>query len=208
MGAVHAARWPAGGRALGAVGASGALAISEAGKLNVNTATPEMLAKIPGLTEAIAGAIVGRRAAGPIGSVESLADVEGLSVDAIYAGASTGGGRDPMEDGPPALLNMLTALSADPSIQLGEGDNGASYRGDRRINVNASWSDALGKAIARRYDQGFADAVKNLFDDGTGFDSEGGIVGYCLGAGVEREQLPEILDVFCAVARSVHSRAR
>lgn len=48
-------------------------------KLNINTATLEQLARLPGIGEVIAGRIVEfRRENGPFQSIEELTDVEGI----------------------------------------------------------------------------------------------------------------------------------
>lgn len=182
------------------VGPGGELVASEAAKINVNTASVETLALVPGLDETLAQRIVDRRAERPIESVESLVEIDGITGATIYGAGAVDGADDTSstDESGLALVHLLTAFSADPNVQLGLGDNGASYRGDRRININTPWSEELGRAIARRYDQGVADAVQELIESDTDFASEGRMVSVMRRAGMEPEQFGEPLDVFCA----------
>lgn len=76
---------------------------SENAKLDINVATAEMLAKLPGVTKELAGAIVAARGERGFGSVEELLRVPGMTAEILFgvggAESATPGSRD---DGPAA----------------------------------------------------------------------------------------------------------
>ena len=178
------------------VDASGAIVVSEAGKLNVNTVTQEMLALLPGVDEALAERIVGRREAGPIASVESLADLEGMTTSLLYG--EIGAEEALLGESGIALIQLLTAFSADPNVQSGVGAPSSSYRGDRKLNINGPWSDRLGDAIARRYDEDMADGVKQVMESEFDLSAESQFVAFMRQIGSPPEDWVEPLDVFTA----------
>lgn len=167
------------------IGEEGAVAQSEAGKLNVNTATVEMLALIPGLDQTLAERIVERRNSAPITSVESLADLEGMTIERLYGSDDTLG-----------LTSLLTALSADPNVQTGVGADSPTYRGDRKLNINSAWSDRLGRAIADRYDEDTAQGVKQVMEGDFDLSSESQFVAFMRQIDSSVEDWVEVLDVF------------
>jgi len=57
------------------------VAISEPSRLDVNAATPEMLAALPGIDRRLAGRIIGAR---PFSSVEELVRVDGVTPELLY----------------------------------------------------------------------------------------------------------------------------
>ncbi len=83
--------------------------------LDVNTADAEMLAKLPGMDETLAAAIV---AALPVMSLRELLAVEGVTVELLY-GEYDGGGRLVSEGVP--LASVLTLGSVDPGLTVGVG---------------------------------------------------------------------------------------
>jgi DNA uptake protein ComE-like DNA-binding protein len=182
---------------------------SEMGKLDVNTAPAEVLAKLPGLTEQIAGRIVARRAERRWTSIAELLGVEGLTYDVMYGapGASSqeeGNAEVPSEaavgvSGAPAaggLHRYLTVYSFDPEVQVGFGAKASDAAGKQRININVAWSEELGKAIEERFDKGIADGVKGLIEGGEKFEKPSTIVKKLREFRVDPEGWPEILDAF------------
>lgn len=170
-----------------AIGEEGSVIQSESGKLNVNTATADMLALIPGLDLTVAQRIVESRSTAPIGSVESLADIEGITLEALY-------GRPEA----PGLTRYLTALSADPNVQTGVGSTSTNGRGDRKLNVNGPWSERLGRAIADRYDEETAAGVKQIMESGFDLSSESRFVAFMRQSDGDPETWVDVLDVFSA----------
>lgn len=179
-------------------------AVSESGKLDINTATAEMLANVPGLDAEIAARIVAARGSGKFGSVRELASIEGLR-----AAFSIAGEAEPAESAdafvPPEevsadrpLEDLLTVYSFDPNIQTGMGRGVESHIGARRISLRGSWSEGLGEAIRDRYDEGTANIVKTIMEQGTKFERETDLVKVLRRFNSPPADWAEVLDVFCA----------
>lgn len=179
----------------------------ENAKLDVNSATPEMLALAPGLDQAIAERIVEARDGSPFMSVGQLLQVEGITPEMLFgsgeaepggpaagseAGALAGGGALAPPEG---LSGYLTVFSFDPNVQAGI-EGGSDFRGNLRVNLDQSWSEEMGRAIAERFDQGTADIVKGMMDSGQSFKTDSELVRVLVDNRVEAEAWPEILDVF------------
>ena len=184
--------------------------MSEAGKLDVNHATAEMLAQLPGVDDALAERIIAARGSG-FASVEQLLKVEGVTPALLYGGPDGDEayplqgdeplafqGEVPMADGPgQPLIDLLTVFSFEPNVQLGLGDDGGDHRGVRRININTPWSDRLGEAIERRFNADIANGVKRVMERGTTFKKDSDVIRVLRLFKVEPEDWVEILDVFC-----------
>lgn len=164
----------------------GAPAMSETAKLDVNSATREMLSRVPGLEPAQVDAIVASRGAAPIGSVEELAAL-GVDLDARS-------GSD--EEASPSLRDLLTVFSFDPNVQSGVGDNGDRFKGRLRVNLNTEWSDRIERAVARRYNDDVAKLVKAIFEQGSTFKSDADLIKVLRKFSVKPEDWAETLDVF------------
>lgn len=185
------------------IGTDGQLAVSESAKIDVNSAPVAVLARAIGLGEAgaadeAAAAIAAARRERAFSSVEELVGVAGLTASRVY-GDVAGGGREragPPGDEPYPLADLLTAWSFDPNIQAGLGARGGAHEGELRVNINAPWSEALGRAIARRYDEPTAAAVERIMNEGREFKSEADIIATLRFFGVEPAQWVETLDVF------------
>jgi len=186
--------------------------VSESAKIDVNRAPTSMLELLPGVDGALAAAIVEAR---PFASVEELVRVEGMSFERLYglgdseagnAGsidgleASGGGSAGSMLDPEVSLADLLTTFSFDPNIQRGIGQEGRDSAGDLRINLNVPWSERLGRAIERRYDEDAANAVRAIMNRGTKFDSEAALIGVLNEFNVPAEEWPRVLDVFTTTA--------
>lgn len=186
----------------------GSRLVSEAGKLDINTATEGMLALVPGLSEEIAKRIVSARGGRKFLSVHELEGIEGLR-GAVSGGAGTGGtegASSASEDAfvPPEettaarpLEELLTVFSFDPNVQAGMGERAEAHTGVRRIGLSGKWSERLGAAITERFDEGAANVVKSLMEQGTKFDKESDIVKVLRRFNVEPHDWTEVLDAFC-----------
>src|SRR5690606_29354381 len=97
--------------------------------------------------------------------VDELVGVGGITREAL--GDSSAAGED--GTGRPGLRSLLTTLSFDPNIQAGLGENAASHRGKRRVNLNTPWSDRLKRAIADRFGEEVASGVETLIKRGGNF---------------------------------------
>jgi DNA uptake protein ComE-like DNA-binding protein len=184
--------------------------MSEAGKLDVNHATAEMLAQLPGVDEALAERIIAARGSG-FASVEQLLKVEGMTPALLYGGSDGEDifypegdeplafqGEVPMAEGPGRpLIDLLTVFSFEPNVQLGLGEDGGDHRGVRRININTPWSDRLGEAIERRFNADIANGVKRVMERGTTFKKDADVIKVLRLFKVEPKDWVEILDVFC-----------
>lgn len=207
------------------------LLASENAKLDLNSATIEMLEAVPGIDQTLAEKIVALRDAQPMRSVESLLGVAGVDAHLLYGlpastadFASPGGFSSPdgsflgdagiggqaggdalaqsnagmMGDGPMAanaLVQLCTVYAFDPNVQLGL-DNDGETLGQQRVNLQVSWSDQLGEAIAQRINQQAADMVKGLIQGKQDFSSDSQLVKLLIGAGVKPEDWSLVFDVF------------
>jgi DNA uptake protein ComE-like DNA-binding protein len=193
---------------------------SEMGKLDVNSVPAEMLAKLPGMTEELAGKIVAARGTRRFTSVPELLSVQGMTPELLLgsgAGASTpapvapaaegaepseaatsvsGGGGGGGGGGEGGLSRFLTVYSFDPEVQVGFGAKASEAAGKQRININVPWSDDLGEAIKDRFDAGIADGVKGLLERGEKFEKPSSIVKKLREFRVEPEGWVEVLDAF------------
>lgn len=176
-------------------------ATPEGAKLDINTATAEMLAKIPGLSGELSAAIVAERGGRPYSSVDDLLRVKGITPEMLREGSTdqepAPGTPDPL-DGPAVggLAEYLTVFSFDPNIQCGLGDGGADHRGKLRVNLDTEWSDRLASAIDERFGEGASRGVKGLIDGGTKFKTCGDMIRAAARAGLKAGQCAPVLDVF------------
>ncbi len=143
--------------------------LSESTKLDLNSATADMLEKVPGVTKELAVAIVSSRQQG-FSSVEELVRVPGMKPELLW-GISDGGMSASAESTTPggALESFLSVLAFDPNVQAGIDPGGAERRGKLRLNLNTPWSDELESGIKDRFGQGAATSAKSLFDKGASF---------------------------------------
>jgi DNA uptake protein ComE-like DNA-binding protein len=188
------------------------LLVSETAKLDVNHATKEMLAALPGIgTETRAQAIIDAR---PFTSVEELVRVEGFAADALYGFSDTPealiavptepgeGGEDAfgpdigLEIGAPsdaALIDLLTVFSFDPNVQSGLGN--PEPRGKLRVNLNVPWSDRLARAVEDQWGKDAVQVAEQLFNSGVTFGSDEQMIENMLTIGLNSaEQLSPVLD--------------
>jgi DNA uptake protein ComE-like DNA-binding protein len=182
----------------------GQAAASEAGKIDINAATVEMLALVPGLDPEIAARIVAARGAGKFGSVRDLASIEGLRgafapapADSAPAGADAFvPPTDPASTRP--LEELLTVFAFDPNVQAGMGRGAESHSGARRISLRGTWSEALGDAIRDRYDDATANIVKSVMEQGSRFERDADLIRVLRRYNSPPADWAEVLDVFCA----------
>ncbi|MFM9994418.1 MAG: ComEA family DNA-binding protein [Phycisphaerales bacterium] len=191
------------------LGAPDGNGVSECGKLDVNTVTEDMLGKLPLVGPDLAKRIVAERATRPFDSVEDLMRLPGMTTDLLYGGAGGDdaearsvrpetaddrplGARD--GDAPGALIEVLTAFSADPSIQSGVGEGGAEQRGKLRVNLNTPWSDELKEALTERFGEGAAGSVEAMMKAGATFKKDADVVAKLRELNAPPENWAQILD--------------
>lgn len=119
----------------------GRLLRPEAAGIDLNLATRDMLAELPGMSEASADAIIAYREQATIGDTRELADLAALSETVLH--------------GAEGLLNHVTVHAHEPNVQSS---------GDLRINLNVEWSDTLGERIQERYGDDEAEILKQVLN--------------------------------------------
>lgn len=196
------------------VGPDGQVFVSETAKLDINHATKEMLAAVPGIaTEERAQKIIDAR---PFSSVEELVRVDGFAADLLYGFSDTpesllAAPVDPVEGQPspspmpagdlsglegagaPALIDLLTVFSFDPNVQAGLQDK--DKLGKLRVNLNVPWSDRLAKAIADQWGEETVQVAEQVFKSGMTFQNDQQLIGNVMQMGVtEADQIAPLLD--------------
>jgi DNA uptake protein ComE-like DNA-binding protein len=166
--------------------------VSESAKLDLNSATAEMLVKA-GLTEEKSAAVVAARGKGFF-SVEELVRVAGMGEE-LDGGDGTSG-RDASDEEDLKLGGPLTVLGFDPNVQSGIDPGGADARGKLRVNLNTEWSDELSNAIQQRFGADAVTSAKKLFDEGQSFKSLADLIGVLKKTGLPVSAWPAILDAF------------
>lgn len=118
---------------------AGGVLVSEAGRLDVNTATRDQLTAL-GLEPADADRIVSGRTPDPYASPAEVGPLRPAPTTGEVADASPA--ADP--------LSLLTTFAFEPNVQVGIGPGAATLTGRARIDISAAWSDQLGVALAER----------------------------------------------------------
>ncbi|MEX2217319.1 MAG: helix-hairpin-helix domain-containing protein [Phycisphaerales bacterium] len=178
-----------------AIGPAGERTETEGGKLNVNTASEAMLAKVPGMTAELAAAVVAARASRPYLSIADLSRVAGM--EALVRGAPADEGA---ESGAAAerttISRLLTAISFEPSIQYGVGPRGTDRRGTRRVDVNIGPGESLSQELERRFGKEQAERFAKLFKADRQLKNREALAEAAAPAGLTPEDWSVVLDQF------------
>ncbi|MEO1008175.1 MAG: hypothetical protein AAFX79_06390 [Planctomycetota bacterium] len=119
-------------------------------RLDVNTATPEMLALLPGIDAALAAEIAGVL---PVESLAGLLAAEGVTPTLLYGSESD----DPTEAMPDVpLAALLTVGSVDPHLAIGVGDIDTATE---RIRLDLEPDEQMREKIAELYSDEVAEFV-------------------------------------------------
>lgn len=169
----------------------GRLLVPESAKLDINAASEEMLARMPGVGESLAAEIVARREASPISSVDDLVGINGVTLSSVYGGGRAGDG---FEGAAPPLAELLTVFSFDPQVQCGIGRE--ESRGRTRVYIGGEWSEELGEAVNERFGDGSAAALKMVFDAGIELGKPSDLARLLRDRGLPIEFAAQVLDVF------------
>ncbi len=208
------------------IGEDEALNVSETAKLDINHATKDMLAALPGIgTPERAQAIIDAR---PFSSVEELVRIDGFAADLIYGFTETpdafsGFGAEPTADSNAALddaslsedfenlgtrgdfgeasdralIDLLTVFSFDPNVQAGLAD--PSKAGKLRVNLNVPWSDRLARAIEDQWGEEAVQVAERVFEQGMNFSSDKQVIENMLQLGLSTaDQIAPIIDAITA----------
>lgn len=197
--------------------------VSETAKVDLNNASKEMLAALPGIgTEERAQNIIDAR---PFASVEELVRVDGFAADLIYgfsdtpdalagvdddasdadrdvgSAGSSSFGADGFgvegTDSSPALIDLLTVFSFDPNVQAGLAD--PSQAGRLRLNLNVPWSDRLARAIEEQWGTEAAQGAERIFSTGMSFTTDRQVIENLMQLGLNTaERMAPIADAVTA----------
>jgi DNA uptake protein ComE-like DNA-binding protein len=193
--------------------AAGDRVLPENIKLDLNAATAEMLAATGLIDEQLARAVIAFRDGPARGAFQSEADllrVPGMTSEILYGApealrteVAAGNGSDTeartrgsmLDRVPSALADVVTVYGYEPALQRS---------GKLRINVNVPWSDELGRRIAQRWDEGAAQLLKQIFDNGTTFDSEAKFFQVLRSFGVDPAEWPDVIDALTSDSTQYH----
>jgi DNA uptake protein ComE-like DNA-binding protein len=198
--------------------ATGALLTPEAGKLDLNAVTAEVLAATEVIDRELADAIIAFRdqeRGGTIRSVPELLRVDGMTPETLYGpldelpdyDEALGAERDVGEritdrfarvearDEPRGLADVVTVYGIEPALQRS---------GKLRINLNVEWSDELAGRLDDRFGEGASNVVKQIIDGGTSFDSDQAICRALAVYDVPPEDWPQYVDALTTDAGDYH----
>ncbi|MBM4108610.1 MAG: hypothetical protein FJ255_07330 [Phycisphaerae bacterium] len=168
--------------------------------LDLNRATAEMLARLPGLSEALAGKLVAARGKG-FTSVEEAAAIafeSGLDLGAVFGSAARSPGESEpgaAPSGDPPLLSSLGVFGFDPEIQQGLGRNADAFLGADRVRPTAEWVKENRPDLVDRLGEPSAVALERLAATRGAFDTRTGLVRLLQTQGVPVEAWAGILDL-------------
>ncbi|GAB4548229.1 MAG: hypothetical protein Tsb0013_08640 [Phycisphaerales bacterium] len=186
------------------VGPEGETLVSESAKLDLNRATAEMLAELPGVGMGLAQAIVGARPDAGYQSVDALLDVDGVTPTLLF------GDRDrwarawsdadtPVRGGESALIDHVTVYAAEPNVQRGLGEVNADFAGQLRVNLNRTWSDDIERELADLFDDDIVSTIRTLNQRGA-FADEPTFLRTLDNVGLGADDIRWILDLFTTTA--------
>lgn len=186
-------------------GKSGGVCTPENARLDVNLATTEMLASLPGVDDALGERIIGARGQG-LSSIEPLRVlVAGMrSVDASTASLSDsvggiGAGRaiDAAAggSGDGEWIDHLTVFSFDPDVQAGVAGNEAG-KGLRRVGLSGGWTTGARSAVVDRFGEDIARVAEAIFKDAPPMKKDSELVALLRRVGATPKDWGPALDFF------------
>jgi len=129
--------------------------VDEAGKLNLNTATEEMLRKLPGMTEELAAGIVQlRQESDTLYDLADLLLLEGVDLSLLYGEDQNGNGLlDPNEDDgdeswPPDNSDGELGRGLAPYVTCSSAVRNVTSDGSARVNVNTAGADEITRGVS------------------------------------------------------------
>lgn len=181
----------------------------EAARLNVNSASVEMLVASRAFDAARASAIAAEAASAPFGSPEDVPELADPRLSRLAArdDPATAGANARASESADGRSGTSwtggdigwTAVSADPNVQAGvRGAAGeasfALLSGDRRINLNQAWSEDLGAVFAGRLGPAIGQALKSIMASGRTFVRIRDVLTMVRSAGVGPAEWGALLD--------------
>ncbi|TVQ52256.1 MAG: hypothetical protein EA377_10715, partial [Phycisphaerales bacterium] len=188
----------------------------EAGKLDLNIATPDMLIDTGWVEPDLADSIINYRdqeLGGRFRAIEDLLHVPGVSIEAFYGELEeltqlTDELRDDQDivermqarfgsTEPRGLFDLFTVDSVEPALQRD---------GRRRINLNVTWSEALGERIDERFGSEVGALIAQVvaIRAGTEFEDDRVIVEVLNQMTSSLEVWSDILDVLTTESDEFH----
>jgi DNA uptake protein ComE-like DNA-binding protein len=172
---------------------------SELSGLDVNRATAEMLARLPGVSGALAGRIVAGRGRGytSVEEVGGLAAESGLDTGSIYGAVdwSAGYGGGWAESGGPPVLSLLSVYGFDAEVQQGLGRDARGARWQERVRPTAEWMRSNRGEVSARLGEAAASALERLTSVRGAFESRSALVRALQAQGVPVDVWAGILDL-------------
>lgn len=161
------------------------LVVSEAARLDVNTAPAAVLSRAPGL-DAEAERIVAERGVRPFLSV----------IEAVGDGPRRDGGAGEAGSSAEAVesMDVLTVFSFDPGVQAGIGARGSQARGKARIAVSGGLTEEIERDLTSRLDRRGVEVASALFRPGRTLGSMRAVVEALIGADVPAAEWGPVLD--------------
>jgi DNA uptake protein ComE-like DNA-binding protein len=151
--------------------------VPEAAGIDVNRATAAMLAALPGIDQALAERMIETRPADGYPSLISLLAVEGITPAMLWGSGSQqtspsteNNVSDTSSNMSVGLVSLLSVHAAVPDVEAGLSDQSAA--GQRRLNINVSWSERLGRALDDRFGAGTGSFIQGLLVNGATFTSD------------------------------------
>jgi len=171
------------------------LCLSESSKLDVNAASSEMLAKLPGMTAALAEAVVAARGEG-FTSPESLTAVDGMTTTLLYGSGATDGltAGGSSAAGAQGLRGLVTVFNFDPNVQAGAGGE-SGEEGVPRLDIGSGWTQEVEDALRKVLSESELASLKKAVTEGEPLKRDGQLVGLLRSAGVGPERLGKVLDL-------------
>ncbi len=175
----------------------GALALPEAGRVDVNTAEASALEKF--LSAAAAAAIVDARLAGPITSPERLIGLPGLHTqDALGTGDDSSAIVSSVGALKGGLLLRLGVFAAEPNERTGLGQSGAQGRGQAKIDLSSLEPQAAAEELDRALRAGVGERWKQRAAEGKRVSTLADVVSALIELGEPPAQWGAWLDAVCA----------
>ena len=169
----------------------GRLVTSEAERLDLNSATAEMLVALPGISPAAADLLVAEREtslyASPNRAAQSLAgEVEPTPDDGPFSATGIG------PEAPPNPLDLLTVFSADPQTQIGVPDQ--QFAGTARVSLAGVWSDQTERAFQNNTSEQVAQTATSIFINAPRLTKPSEFVKLLIAESVPTDQWAGLLD--------------
>jgi DNA uptake protein ComE-like DNA-binding protein len=169
----------------------GRLVVAESSRIDLNAANAERLSATGQFSAEEAASIIAGRREGYQSAADLLA-LEWVTNERFHGPlasfswretASSDASESTEKQAP--LAELVTVFSAEPEV---------NERGDRRINVNAPWSDDLRSRLARASSDAIAAAIGSRRESGGAIGSASELFTVVRGLGVEQEELAKLLD--------------